>query len=78
MEAVTAIFSGELHVGVMLQGKRIRDDNKTLLQTGICHDNKLDAVGFTLEPSEFQIPSFLCPEDRSVVPPPGTPKSLTR
>ncbi|GJZ83111.1 hypothetical protein Tco_0648284 [Tanacetum coccineum] len=30
---VTAIFSGELHVGVMLQGKRIRDDNKTLLQT---------------------------------------------
>nr|GEV08123.1 telomere repeat-binding protein 5-like isoform X1 [Tanacetum cinerariifolium] len=35
MEAVTAIFSGELHVGVMLQGKRIRDDNKTLLQTDL-------------------------------------------
>ncbi|KAK1434865.1 hypothetical protein QVD17_00619 [Tagetes erecta] len=33
MEAVTAIFSGELHVGLMLQGKRIRDDDKTLLQT---------------------------------------------
>ncbi|KAL4571071.1 hypothetical protein LXL04_017821 [Taraxacum kok-saghyz] len=70
MEAVTAIFSGELHVGVMLQGKRIRDDNKTLLQTGICHDNKLDALGFTLEPDKFQ--------DGYVVPPPGTPKSLTR
>lgn len=67
MEAVTAIFSGELHVGVMLQGKRIRDDNKTLLQTGICHDNKLDALGFTLEPNKLH-------ED----PPPGTPTSLTR
>ncbi|KAK9063345.1 hypothetical protein SSX86_017215 [Deinandra increscens subsp. villosa] len=52
MEAVTAIFSGELHVGLMLQGKRIRDDNKTLLQTGICHDNKLDGLGFTLEPRD--------------------------
>ncbi|XP_024968583.1 telomere repeat-binding protein 5 isoform X2 [Cynara cardunculus var. scolymus] len=78
MEAVTAIFSGELHVGVMLQGKRIRDDNKTLLQTGICHDNKLDALGFTLEPNQLQVPPSQCPEDRSVVPPPATPKPLTR
>ncbi|GJY64675.1 telomere repeat-binding protein 5-like protein isoform X1 [Tanacetum coccineum] len=45
---VTAMLSGELQVGVMLQGKRIRDDNKTLLQTGICHDNILDALDFTL------------------------------
>ncbi|KAK9055354.1 hypothetical protein SSX86_026437 [Deinandra increscens subsp. villosa] len=64
MEAVTAIFSGELHVGVMLQGKRIRDDNKTLSQTGICHDNKLDALGFTLEPNGLQVSSFLCPENQ--------------
>ncbi|KAI3772320.1 hypothetical protein L6452_03502 [Arctium lappa] len=78
MEAVTAIFSGELHVGVMLQGKRVRDDNKTLLQTGICHDNKLDALGFTLEPNRLQVPQSLCPEDRAVVPPPATPKPLTR
>lgn len=56
MEAVTAIFSGELDVGVMLQGKRIRDDNKTLLQTGICHDKELDALGFTLEPNRLQDP----------------------
>ncbi|KAL8236744.1 hypothetical protein R6Q59_017825 [Mikania micrantha] len=67
MEAVTAIFSGELHVGVMLQGKRIRDDNKTLSQTGICHDNKLDALGFTLEPNKLQFPSFLCPENQSLI-----------
>nr|XP_043620470.1 telomere repeat-binding protein 5 [Erigeron canadensis]XP_043620471.1 telomere repeat-binding protein 5 [Erigeron canadensis]XP_043620472.1 telomere repeat-binding protein 5 [Erigeron canadensis] len=78
MEAVTAIFSGEVHVGVMLQGKRIRDDNKTLLQTGICHDNQLDALGFTLEPNEEQLPPFICPQDRSVVSPPATPKPLAR
>lgn len=78
MDAVTAIFSGELHVGVMLQGKKIRDDTKTLLQTGICHDDKIDALGFILEPNEVQIPSLICHEDRSVVSPPGTPKALTR
>ncbi|KAJ9548388.1 hypothetical protein OSB04_020931 [Centaurea solstitialis] len=75
MEAVTAIFSGELHVGVMLQGKRIRDDNKTLLQTGICHEDKLEALGFMLEPDRLQVPPSLCPEDRSPV---TTPKPLTR
>ncbi|GJW23119.1 hypothetical protein Tco_0033741 [Tanacetum coccineum] len=53
-QVVTAIFSGELHLGVMLQGKRIRDDNKTLLQTGIWHDNVLDVLGFTLVSNELQ------------------------
>ncbi|KAL5717318.1 hypothetical protein ACHQM5_010344 [Ranunculus cassubicifolius] len=50
-EAVTAILSGGLCVGVVLQGKKVKDDNKTLLQTGISHDDKLDALGFMLEPS---------------------------
>ncbi|KAJ0740912.1 putative transcription factor MYB-HB-like family [Helianthus annuus] len=63
MEAVSGIFSGELHVGLMLQGKRIRDD-KTLLQTGILHDKNLDGLDFTLEPSELQVPPVLCPEDQ--------------
>ncbi|KAL5718733.1 hypothetical protein ACHQM5_011635 [Ranunculus cassubicifolius] len=49
-EAVTAILSGDLCVGVILQGKKVKDDNKTLLQTGISHDDKLDALGFMLEP----------------------------
>ncbi|GJW52589.1 hypothetical protein Tco_0096674, partial [Tanacetum coccineum] len=40
--------------GVMLQGKRIRDDNKILLQMGICHDNVLDVLGFTLVSNELQ------------------------
>ncbi|KAL3518176.1 hypothetical protein ACH5RR_020765 [Cinchona calisaya] len=63
LEAVTAILSGGLRVGVLLQGKKIRDDNKTLLQTGISHDNKLDALGFSLEPNLSRAPPPLSPED---------------
>ncbi|XP_024975245.1 telomere repeat-binding protein 5-like [Cynara cardunculus var. scolymus] len=76
MEAVTSILSGEIHVGVMLQGKKIRDDEKTLLQTGI--HNKLDALGFTLEPNQLQAPSTLCPEDQSFGLTPDMPKPLIR
>ncbi|KAG1337866.1 telomere repeat-binding protein 2 [Cocos nucifera] len=50
MEAVTAFLGGGLHVGVLLQGKKVRDDNKTLLQAGISHVDKLDNLGFMLEP----------------------------
>lgn len=50
MEAVTAILRGGIHVGVLLQGKKIRDDSKTLLQAGISHGDKLDKLGFILEP----------------------------
>ncbi|XP_073143229.1 telomere repeat-binding protein 5-like [Henckelia pumila] len=65
MEAVNAILGGGLRVGVLLQGKKIRDDTKTLLQTGICHDNKMDTLGFTLEPNRSLAPSSqLCPDDR--------------
>ncbi|CAI9108118.1 OLC1v1007646C1 [Oldenlandia corymbosa var. corymbosa] len=63
MEAVTAILGGGLHVGVLLQGKKIRDDSKTLFQTGICHENKLDALGFSLEPNLSQASSSLPSED---------------
>lgn len=55
MEAVTAILGGELRVGVVLQGKKVGDDNKTLAQTGICcGNNQVDALGFTLEPNSSQ------------------------
>ncbi|KAI3450375.1 hypothetical protein Pfo_007040 [Paulownia fortunei] len=64
MEAVNAVLGGGLRVGVLLQGKKIRDDNKTLLQTGISHDNKMDTLGFTLEPSPAPAPIRLYPEDR--------------
>ena len=59
MEAVTAILGDGLRVGVLLQGKKIRDDNKTLLQTGIYHDNKLDALGFSLSLAIRKLP-HLC------------------
>ncbi|XP_059626594.1 telomere repeat-binding protein 5-like isoform X2 [Cornus florida] len=78
MEAVTAILGGGLRIGVLLQGKKIRDDNKTLQQTGISHDNKLDALGFTLEPNPSQTPTPLCPNDLSFLPPCDAPQPLTR
>ncbi|GAV75168.1 hypothetical protein CFOL_v3_18647 [Cephalotus follicularis] len=63
MEAVTAILGGGMHIGVLIQGKKVRDDNRTLSQTGIsCKDN-MDTLGFSLEPSPAQAPSPLCAED---------------
>ncbi|KAK7395281.1 hypothetical protein VNO78_15832 [Psophocarpus tetragonolobus] len=50
MEAVTAILGDELHVGILLQGKKVRDDSKTLIQTGISQDDKRHRLGFMLEP----------------------------
>ncbi|KAJ0792125.1 putative telomere repeat-binding protein, plant [Helianthus annuus] len=76
MEAVTSLLSGDLHVGVLLQGKKIRDDDKTLLQTGL--HNKLDALGFTLEPNHSQNQSSLCLKDHSVQLTPDMPKPLIR
>ncbi|CAK9139155.1 unnamed protein product [Ilex paraguariensis] len=76
MEAVTAILGGGLCVGVLHQGKKIRDDNKTLLQTGISHDNNLDALGFTLEPNPSHAPQSLCQEDRPSLFPWDTPQPI--
>ncbi|XP_056165285.1 telomere repeat-binding protein 5-like isoform X2 [Syzygium oleosum] len=50
MEAVSGVLGSELRVGVLLQGKKVGDDSKTLLQTGISHDNQLNSLGFALEP----------------------------
>ena len=60
MEAVTAILGDELHVGILLQGKKVRDDNKTLIQTGISQDDKRHRLGFILEPRHTRIstPSY--------------------
>ncbi|WCJ20509.1 Telomere repeat-binding protein 1 [Euphorbia peplus] len=72
MDAVTAILGGGLRVGVLLQGKKVRDDNVTLQQTGISHYNEVDTLGFSLEPNSSQNPSSLCPGDSSL------PLPLTR
>nr|DAD28219.1 TPA_asm: hypothetical protein HUJ06_029687 [Nelumbo nucifera] len=78
MEAVTAVLGGGLRVGVLLQGKKVRDDNKTLLQTGISHDNKLDSLGFTLEPNPTNAPPLICPEDPPFLLPCDAPQPLNR
>nr|XP_016516150.1 PREDICTED: telomere repeat-binding protein 5-like isoform X1 [Nicotiana tabacum] len=78
MEAVTAILGGGLRIGVVFQGKKVRDDNKTLLQTGISHDYELDALGFSLEPNPIQASPPLGPDWRSCVLPCDTPQPLTR
>lgn len=49
MEAVTAILQGGLHVGVVVHGKKVKDDNKTLQQMGISDNDDLGTLSFTLE-----------------------------
>uniref|UniRef100_A0A5B7AR47 Putative telomere repeat-binding protein 4 isoform X1 n=1 Tax=Davidia involucrata TaxID=16924 RepID=A0A5B7AR47_DAVIN len=78
MEAVTAILRGGLCVGVLLQGKKVRDDNRTLLQTGISQNGNLDSLGFTLEPSSAQASPLLFPKDPSFLLPCDAHQQLTR
>ncbi|KAM7271857.1 hypothetical protein ACFE04_031071 [Oxalis oulophora] len=59
MEAVTAMLGGGIRIGVVLQGKKVRDDNRTLSQTGISCEDNLNALGFTLEPSVVPLPPTL-------------------
>lgn len=65
MEAVMTILGGGVHVGVLVQGKKIKDDDKTLLQTGVSCKENLDKLGFMLEPSSFQAFPTVCVGDRS-------------
>ncbi|KAJ8557634.1 hypothetical protein K7X08_003259 [Anisodus acutangulus] len=62
MEAVTAILESGLRVGVVLQGKKVRDDNRTLQQAGISKNDNLDTLCFTLEPSFSKVPLSLSPK----------------
>ncbi|XVF75319.1 hypothetical protein PTKIN_Ptkin13bG0177800 [Pterospermum kingtungense] len=63
MEAVTALLGGGIRVGILLQGKKVRDDSSTLSQTGISCEDNLDALGFTLEPSPAKAPPPVCSEE---------------
>ncbi|KAF5794882.1 putative Ubiquitin domain, SANT/Myb domain, Homeobox-like domain superfamily [Helianthus annuus] len=63
MEAVKAILHGKLHVGVVVQGKKVRDDNRTLQQSGISQNCNLETVGFTLESSLPEVSPFLAREE---------------
>eukprot|EP01018_Ginkgo_biloba_P009609 Gb_10303 [translate_table: standard] len=51
MEAVVNLLGGGLRVQVLLQGKKVTDESATLVQVGISHADKLDAVGILLEPN---------------------------
>ncbi|KAL2990823.1 hypothetical protein AAZX31_11G224000 [Glycine max] len=65
VEAVMAILGGGAHVGVLLQGKKVRDDNRTLVQTGISCNENLDTLSFMLEPTSLQASPTVCVGDPS-------------
>lgn len=67
MEAVTAILGSGLQVGVVLQGKKVRDDNRTLQQAGISQSSNLDSLGFALEPSFAHVSGQSAPKDLPLV-----------
>lgn len=57
MEALAAVLEGELTVGLMLEGKKVRENSSTLREAGIfCDSPLLDTVGFTLEPEPVHSP----------------------
>ncbi|XP_021289974.1 telomere repeat-binding protein 5-like isoform X3 [Herrania umbratica] len=79
MEALTTVLGDGLHVGIFLQGKKVRDDSKTLFQTGISQDHKHRNLGFALESRHAQIIPPPCPGEQgltrhatSLTPEPGT------
>jgi hypothetical protein len=79
LEAVNAILGGGLRVGVLHHGKKVRDDNKTLMQAGISHDEVLDNLGFSLEPNCAPHPSQLSPpEDNEFMETVDTTEPLAR
>ncbi|KAF7816431.1 telomere repeat-binding protein 3-like [Senna tora] len=65
MEAVMAILGGGVRVGVLVQGKKVRDDNRTLVQSGLSCKENLDTLGFVLEPNSLQSPPVVCVGDPS-------------
>lgn len=68
-DAVTTIIERGLRVGILLQGKNIQNDNKTLRQAGICRGKKLDDIGFTLEceAGPDSHPGVIVPEEMDFV-----------
>ncbi|CAI0443244.1 unnamed protein product, partial [Linum tenue] len=76
VEAVTALLGGGLRVGLVLHGKKVRDDNRTLLQTGITSTENIETLGFTLEPNSVQAPVPLCSDVVADNKPPSDSKAL--
>ncbi|CAI0412005.1 unnamed protein product [Linum tenue] len=78
VEAVTSLLGGGLRVGLVLHGKKVRDDNRTLLQTGITSADSLETLGFTLEPNSVQAPVPLCSEEPPAILPCETSHLISR
>ncbi|XP_021749541.1 telomere repeat-binding protein 3-like [Chenopodium quinoa] len=79
LEAVTTILGGGLRVGVLLQGKTVRDDNRTLLQSGISQSDDMDTIGFMLEPNNPTQPSpLVCSQEPPPPVPCDSPKFVNR
>ncbi|EOA36507.1 hypothetical protein CARUB_v10011259mg [Capsella rubella] len=79
LEAVTSILGGGLRIGVLAHGKKVRDDSKMLLQSGLSLDTLSDTLGFCFEPNPPQSTKPLPPEDNSdSVRPCNVPNTLPR
>lgn len=79
MEAITTILGRGIHVGILLHGKEIRDDSRTLLQAGILCKENLNKLGFMLEPNLTQPPpTSIVPEDSPSILPCNITQQLTR
>ncbi|CAO2817098.1 unnamed protein product [Amaranthus hypochondriacus] len=64
LEDVKTLLGGGLCVDILFQGKKIRDDNKTLLQSGISQSHNMDTVEFVLEPHiSTELSTPLCPPE---------------
>ncbi|KAJ4912014.1 Telomere repeat-binding protein 4 [Raphanus sativus] len=66
MEAVTALLGDGIRIGVLVQGKKVRDDSNTLSQTGLSCRENLCNLGFTLEPDLENLPVPLCSETPAI------------
>lgn len=78
METVTTILGRGLSIGVLFRGKKIRDDNRTLLQTGISCKENLNTLGFMLEPNLAQpLPTSIATEDSPCILHFNIPQQLT-
>ena len=73
-DALTTLLCDDFCVGVQVQGKKLRDDSKSLVEAGICHGGMLQNLSFTLEPKRNRVatPSFLPLPDGSGSDPPPT------
>lgn len=78
MEAVKTILGSGLRVGMVIQGKKVRDDNKTLQQAGISQNGNLDTLGFTLEPSSYPVSPSLHSKNLPALSPYVADNELTR